>query len=334
MASPDDQTEPAIPRRSKAWARVAIKSALGLIVIVAVARHASRTWADLNARGESVRIAPGPFALSVVLYLSGLVLFGLYYWRVMAASATPIGRYPAVRAYLISHLGKYVPGKAMVVVMRAGLSTPYGARAATAAFASMYETLLMMGAGGLLTAVAFGWDATVALAVPGLGRTATVPLPMLGLGLGAIFLVVVDPKVFPRLAALARLPFPGVGPDALPTFTRRLQLEGLAWSTLGWISLGLSQVAVLRAILPEGLPGSAWPTAIASVALATVAGFVVPIAPGGLGVREWVLWTALASAIDKDRAVVAALVLRLAWVVGELIAASVLVFVVPRRVAP
>jgi len=36
------------------------------------------------------------------------------------------------RAYLIGHLGKYVPGKAMVVVLRVGLITPYGARAATA----------------------------------------------------------------------------------------------------------------------------------------------------------------------------------------------------------
>ena len=62
------------------------------------------------------------------------------------------------------------------------------------------------------------------------------------------------------------------------------------------------------------------------MALATVAGFVVPISPGGLGVREWVLWTALASAIDRDLAVVAALVLRLAWVAGEVWS--------PRRLLP
>ena len=57
---------------------------------------------------------------------------------------------------------------------------------------------------------------------------------------------------------------------------------------------------------------------IASVALATVAGFVVAVLPGGLGVREGVLMSALAPALGSDRAVVAALVLRLVWVVAEL----------------
>ncbi len=79
---------------------------------------------------------------------------------------------------------------------------------------------------------------------------------------------------------------------------------------------------MIRGLAPDGLPPSSWTLAIASVALATVAGFVVPISPGGLGVREWVLWTALASAIDRDLAVVAALVLRLAWVIGEVLAAA------------
>jgi uncharacterized membrane protein YbhN (UPF0104 family) len=63
---------------------------------------------------------------------------------------------------------------------------------------------------------------------------------------------------------------------------------------------------------------------VASVALATVAGFVVPIAPGGLGVREWVLWTSLGTSLNHDRAVVASLTLRLVWVAAEVAAALVL----------
>ena len=48
------------------------------------------------------------------------------------------------------------------------------------------------------------------------------------------------------------------------------------------------------------------------------------IAPcaGGLGVREWVLWTALGASIDRDLAVVAALTLRLVWFVGEAVASA------------
>lgn len=234
------------------------------------------------ARGESIRISPAGFAAAASLYVAGLVPLGLFYGRVLAASRTPIGAFAALRAYLISHLGKYVPGKAFVVVMRAGLSSPAGARPATSAFATLYETLVMMAAGGLLAALAFGGGASVALPVPfGSGRTLGVPLALLGLAPGLAFLVMVDPHIFRRLAALARVPFRGVGPDALPTISRRLLAVGLVYATVAWVLMGLSQLAVLAAIGSPLRLASEWPTVVGSVALATVAGFVVPIAPGG-----------------------------------------------------
>ena len=116
---------------------------------------------------RALHVAPEWIALAVVLYLAGLSACGLFFGRVMQASPTPVGYLPALRAYVISHLGKYVPGKAMVVVMRVGLVTPYGARPATAAFATLYETLVMMAAGGLIAALGFavppaqGWAAAL-----------------------------------------------------------------------------------------------------------------------------------------------------------------------------
>jgi uncharacterized membrane protein YbhN (UPF0104 family) len=68
----------------------------------------------------------------------------------------------------------------------------------------------------------------------------------------------------------------------------------------------------------------------ASVALATVAGFVVAVLPGGIGVREGVLMVAMAPAIGDDLAVVAALALRLIWVAAELAAAALLLPFRPR----
>ena len=312
--------------------KIAIKLTLTAVVLAFVGRHVARTWRDLLERGQTPRVDLFWISASVGLYLAGLVAFGVFFWRIMAQSATPTGSYPSVRAYLISHLGKYVPGKALVVVMRAGLVVPYGARPATAAFATLYETLLMMAAGGLVAAAGFalGSAPLIRVPIPGTGgREVEAPMAWLSLGLGLVFLVVVWPSVFPRLAMLAKVPLPNVGPDALPRFSTALLVEGLAWSTFGWVLLGLSQVAVIRGLSPLGLAPNAWPLAIASVALATVAGFVVPIAPGGLGVREWVLWTALASAIDGDLAVVSALMLRLAWVVGEVLVAAILFAIRP-----
>ena len=318
---------PALGRSAwKSRGKVALKAIVSALVIGFAGRHVTRTWRDLHARGEVPRLDPGWMAVAVGLYVLGLVAFGVYFSRVVDASPTPVGRWEAIRAYLISHLGKYVPGKAMVVVMRVGLVVPHGARPASAAFATLYETLVMMATGGLVAAAGFAippWSMK-GLPMPiGRGQEVEIPAFVMALGLGLTFLLVAWPAIFPLLAGLASKPLKGVGPDALPRLSYRLLFEGMAWAVLGWSLLGLSQVAVIRAVLPGGIAVGAWPMAVASVALATVAGFAVPISPGGLGVREWVLWTALAATLDRDLAVVSALVLRLAWVVGEVLAAAV-----------
>jgi hypothetical protein len=307
----------------KRYAKLAVKAAVAVVVLAAVGRHVGRTWRDLNAHGGSLRVDPAWLAVGGLLYLAGLSACGVFYARVLQSSATPVGTAAAVRAYLISHLGKYVPGKAMVVVMRVGFSTPFGARAATAGFATFYETLVMMAAGSALAAVGL-------MTGP---RPVQLAWVALAGGLAAAFLVVVDPLVFPRISKLLTTRFPGVGPEAQPRYTRRLLAEGLALSLLGWILMGASQVAVVRAVEPSGVAISHWPLVAAGVALATVAGFVVAVLPGGLGVREGVLMVTLAPALGNDTAVVAALALRLTWVAAEVVAASALAFARPSRVS-
>ena len=90
----------------------------------------------------------------------------------------------------------------------------------------------------------------------------------------------------------------------------------------------------IRSVSPAGLGLADWPAAIGSVALATVAGFAVPVAPGGLGVRELVLWTSLEAVVDKDLAVLASLGLRMAWVAGEVLAGAALIVVRPPALIP
>ena len=148
--------------RWKKGAILVLKAVLAVLVLVYVGRHVVRTWDDLHKHGRTLHVAPAWIALAMLLYLLGLAACGYYFGRVMRATATPVSDLAALRAYVISHLGKYVPGKAMVVVMRVGLVAPYGARPATAAFATLYETLVMSA------------------------------------GLTMAFLVVVDPLVFPR----------------------------------------------------------------------------------------------------------------------------------------
>jgi uncharacterized membrane protein YbhN (UPF0104 family) len=318
------------------WKKLTIKAAkaaVALVVLWAVGRHVLRTWIDLRDQSRSFQFEPRWLLGSGLLYLAGLAAYGRFFERILRSSPSPVRLVPALRAYLVSHLGKYVPGKAMVVVVRAGMVVPHGARASTAAIATFYETLVMMAAGGLIAAAGFATAVgshPVAFALPLVGF---VELPLyrfaawVGLGLGLAFVLLTMPPVFSRIAELISLPIPGVGPEAMPYLTARLLVQGLLWSSAGWVLLGLSQIAVVRAFEPAGASGqialTLAPVVVASVALATVAGFVVAVLPGGLGVREGVLMSTLAPALGSDRAVIASLVLRLVWVVAELAAAAI-----------
>ncbi len=319
--------------RWRSLAITAAKSGVAIIVLWAVGRHVIRTYSDLRGRSESLHFEPIWLTAAGVLYLAGLLAYAVFFELVLRSGPTPVPLLPAWRAYIVSHLAKYVPGKAMVVVVRSGMVVPYGGRASTAAVATFYETLVMMSAGGLVAAAGFAAATrtdTVALSLWVLGR---IELPvyrlasLAAIGLGLAFLIVVLPPVFIRVAHLVTLPIKGVGRDALPRVTGRLLAQGLFWSCGGWVLLGLSQISVIRAFDPAGADAVAAlglaPVVIASVALATVAGFVVAVLPGGLGVREGVLMSALAPVLGSDHAVVAALLLRLVWVAAELVGAAV-----------
>jgi hypothetical protein len=309
-----------------------VKLALGVLIVWMVTRSLVRAWDDLRDYGKAIRPSGAWLAGSAALYLAGLSCFGVFFWRILGNSRSPVGLGAAQRAYLIGHLGKYVPGKAMVVVLRVGLVVPFGARAATAAFATLYETLVMMASGGAIAGLIFLLWPGPPIEIPvGGGRAVEAPLAILSLGIGLPLLVLATPRIFPKLAMAVSVPFPGVGREALPRFSIGLMLEGLVWSLLGWTLMGLSLVATVQAIDPGSLPTTGWPPAIAAVALATVAGFLVAIFPGGLVIREAVLTAALGPTLGAEPAIVAALVLRLVWVAAELACSGVSALLRPSR---
>lgn len=304
------------------WKRVAkfaLKTGLAVLVLVYLYRHVARTWRDLRSHGGTVHVDPIWMVVGAVLYLMGLSACGVVYAKVLRAGGAPVSASAAIRAYLISHIGKYVPGKAMVVVMRVGLTAPYGARPATAALATFYETLTMMAAAPIVAALGFAF---------GPSPIQLVPL-VVSIGLAGLLVTVVEPRVFPRLTRWMTMPFPNIGPDALPTLSHRLLGTSLLFAGFGWVLLGLSQVAVVRAVTPVGVAPGLWPVVTAGVALATLAGFLVAVTPGGLGVREGVLMATLAPSVGEDTAVVAALALRLTWVAAEVVAVGVLALARP-----
>ena len=326
-------------RVAKPWSRTAkglLKAALAVIVLAAVGKQIADAASNMLAKGNRPTFDPIWVAASIAAYLAGLCFSGLFFGRVLKNSPTPVGYLPALRAYLISHLAKYVPGKALVVVVRAGLVVPYGARAVSAGFATLYETLVFMATGGMLAAIVFAGNGRSALPIAFVkGWKTSAPIDLIALAPGIGFFILTTPWVFPKIARLVTFPFKeSVGESAIPRITWMLLLEGMVLSTISWAFLGASLAAILKGIsFLEDMPNIAfnlWPIGTAAVALSTVAGFVIAVAPGGLGVREWVVGHTLTPYLGTNRALIAALGLRLAWLGAEIFIAAVLIPLRPK----
>ena len=82
----------------------------------------------------------------------GTLCCGIFWHRTLRALGQPVSLAQALRAYYIGHLGKYVPGKAMVVILRAGLIRGQGVDTSLAAVSVFFETLTMMSTGALMAA--------------------------------------------------------------------------------------------------------------------------------------------------------------------------------------
>lgn len=289
-----------------------------VLILWFIRRTLVETWDELGQ--HRLRLEFGWLALSGGLYLAGTIFPALFWHCSLKALGQNVGFGRTLRAYYLGHLGKYVPGKAMVVIVRAGLIRGGGVEAPLAVVSIFYETLTMMSAGALLAA---------GVAAASLGDRPW--LLLLSLGLMVLAGLPTLPPVLRRLVrlfGLGRLPPRTL--DKLGGLGYRLTLVGWVLNTIGWAILGLSFWAALRALgAGETNPLSQLHLYAAAVALATVAGFVSML-PGGAVVREAVLAELMRNSVGGAIALLAALVLRGAWLIAEL-AISCVLYVAFRR---
>ena len=272
------------------------------------------------------------------LYVVGWLPSVLFWHRLIHLCGGTTGRWDVAHAYFAGHLGKYIPGKASVLLIRAGMLAERGCRPGVAALTSTYETLTYMGVG-----LAVG----LALA-PVVWRQIVVDLPVVirpvferPLAFGAAVVVVcvlLVPAVAKILGLIARRLTPPVvsigdvemgaarvGTESQPTLP---DIEIPASFLLGWCFMfvttwlihGLSLGCTLRAV---GVAASLsdWLTWTGDLWSASFVGFIAVFAPGGLGVREAALIELLKSqpGISSSQAVAASVLLRGVWMAAEIV---------------
>src|SRR4029077_12938032 len=99
------------------------------------------------------------------------------------------------------------------------------------------------------------------------------------------------PAVFNRLVKWTARPFRSADAAPLPRVRGTTLAAGLAISGVGWLVQGGALWAVTTALCPDAWasPAEGWVRCAAYVGLSYAAGFLVFAAPGGLGVRDFLI---------------------------------------------
>jgi glycosyltransferase 2 family protein len=319
--------------RHHAW-RVC-KALVALAILTAVAWQ---FWRDVHHESlENLNFQWQWLVLSAVLYLVGISFSGWYWYRLLLAFGQRPLLLAALRAYYVSQLGKYLPGKAWALLLRGTLVQGPEVKLSVALVATFYEVLTTMASGALLAAVVF------AIQQPRLLGGNWNPV-LLGVVLLAVCGVPLLPGVFNRVVRLLAGRFRNIEGFKVPGLRPFNLIEGLATTSAVWICFGLSLWAMISGLLPEPQPLTVelWAGYTAIVALACVAGFVAIVVPGGVGVREWVLDRLLVPELAavgvlgaQSQTVMIVLMLRVTWTAGEVVLAALFWPVLrQQRIAP
>ncbi len=315
----DPETSSATPRPRTwvQWLKIAIRLALLAIVTWGIWKTIVQAGNEMAAhKFEWRQVHFAWLVIAGLLYLVGVAPCGIFWHRALwAMGQRPTWR-ESMRAFWIGHLGKYVPGKAMVVILRTSLVYSDRVNRTVAVTSVFIETLTMMAVGAFVAAAS-------------LVITSENPkLMWLALGLMLMSGVPTWPPLFRRIVRWLQLHRTNPQIDeSLRGVDGRLMGFGWIIISLGWVMLGLSLWATMRALgVDDARIGSLvheLPLLTATVGLAMVAGFLSLI-PGGFGVRDWVLMSLLEPHYGARVALISAILLRVVWLLSELLVSAIL----------
>jgi glycosyltransferase 2 family protein len=290
-------------------AQIAVLLVIGYYLIW---RNLVLNWHSLSA--YTWDISWWPFWLSL-LGNSAAFTFNAQIWRMMVRVMGGVSVRPLRAAYIwfVSSLGRYLPGKVWQIAGMALLARRDGVGAVDSTACAVLNQVLHLLAGAAVGLVFL--PAGLSGYLGAAGRWAWLAVP--------IILICLWPPLLNRLLALAaRL-------SGKPGVQCRMNMGHLfLWfglNVLVWIVYGVCFHYFILAVVPDC--GLSMGTAAGIYAVSYVAGFLVLIAPGGLGVRESLITVFLAGTLGEARATVIALVSRLWLTMAELVPLGVLLAV-------
>ena len=324
--------------RWKKWLFAVVKLLVFGLLVWFLRDMLTKAVADL--RKHPWQVQPAWLVLAGVCYFVGLMPVPIFWNRLMRSAGQDVGLFETIRAWWISQIFKYIPGKAMVLIVRTGMLRSPQVETAVVGASVFVETLTMMAVGSFVSFVILivvNWHELGTL----LGNVTS----------WSTFLEIFANRAFlTTFAALGM--FAGMGLPTWPPIMRfaikvlrlgRLNPSAakkishvshnvlvVGWLTIaaGWFIQGIGLWATLRS-LGVSVSLTDLPMNTVTVAMSTVAGFLSLI-PGGAGIREVVQTELTVKQFGAGTALVAAIFWRLVMLVAELIISSILYLLGPR----
>jgi len=286
--------------------------------------------------GREWHVRPAWLIESGLIYVMALVPMGWFWQQTLAALGCPAPLPNAMRAYFLGHIGKYVPGKAMSVILRVAAVRRWVPSMRVALISTIIETLTMMAVGALTAGVlaAFVLHMQYYLWLLAFGAAAACFVPTLPPVAKLLMRIGANRNRGKEGRDTAGTNEPGVAVGFSESFAGlnyRLLAKGWIASAIFWLLQAISLWATLRAIGVDGASlSNDLPRLIAAVSFSVVAGFLSQL-PAGIGVRDAVLFDLLKPIAGEANALVAAVLVRLVWLVSELVVCGILYIAAVRK---
>jgi uncharacterized membrane protein YbhN (UPF0104 family) len=301
---------------SAGWKR----TAAALLIAAAawfLGRSIARDWPRVRAYPWQVNL---PLLLASILALTAVLAWGVAVWSLVLRRFEH-ARVPLptlLRIWFLSNLARYIPGTVFQFLTAAQLSRSAGLSAAV-----LLTSLLMhTGFSLLAAAVISAWTLSPSF-LP------AVPALAVAVGMTLVAVLLVHPRVLngalgviPRLLKKSVIGWSGSWREGLGL---------LLLSLLSWALYGGAYWMFLRALTP--MDAAHLPMLAGINALSFLAGYVVLIAPGGLGFRETAMQRLLLPLLPSGVAALVSVAARL-WNVSAELLGGALVLALTRGGAP
>lgn len=305
----------------------ALQWLMALAVVGFAGWQVASNWNSVRAAQIALTFRPLPLLAALALVWAGFVALILA-WRItVTAAGRPLAPRDAAHIWIVSSLGKYLPGKVWALAGMMVLARDRGISGRAAAAAAVFQQIVSLGVGAILVFLS--------------GRSQLIDrLPGGPLAFWLLLTVAVIALCLPlssRVMALAALAVQTVGKGRLAPGETDGEAFGMAlpWPVLvrsalanavAWFAYGGALLLLAHGLLPDLAHELSFERALGGFTAAYIAGVLAFLAPGGIGVREGLIVLLLAPAVGEGGAAVLALATRVLFTLAEFGAAAPFVF--------